>query len=143
MPWPLILLPSDEWFLRHQHHDPRLEPLQIGHCAVAPWVFTEDGYSHVRKALGSKYLALPEPRRAPIVIALPYHNQKYQIWFPDERAWDAKQGYHGEGWTITGDLPNISITPSINCVGTYHGYVDKGQITSDCEGRKFPLEPTP
>ena len=40
-------------------------------------------------------------------------------------------------WTITGTIPNVSATPSINCVGVYHGYVTNGIVTDDCEGRKF------
>jgi len=40
-------------------------------------------------------------------------------------------------WTVTGEIPNVSATPSINCVGSYHGWVRNGIVTDDCEGRKF------
>lgn len=40
-------------------------------------------------------------------------------------------------WRWTGTLPNITITPSVNCVGRYHGWVQNGVVTDDCEGRKF------
>jgi hypothetical protein len=144
MPWPLILLTPDEFLSRlNLSTDRRLAP---GHCAYAPQILRPGHY--IGAHLGSRYLSLPEPRRAPILIALPdCVNGRYQLWCPDEMAWNAKDGYHGAGWTITGDLPNIAITPSINCVGSYHGFVSlidgKGVITDDCEGRKFPLAPAP
>lgn len=43
----------------------------------------------------------------------------------------------GGGWTVQGEWPNVTVTPSINCVGVYHGYIQNGQITEDCDGRKF------
>jgi hypothetical protein len=136
MPWPLIHLAPDEWLARHRNA-PGFQPLEIGHCAYAPWLFTEDGYHYITSALGSRYRSLPEPRRAPIIIALPYAGTKYQIWVPDQQAWNSTQGNHGEGWLVTGELPRVTITPSINCVGTYHGFVTEGVIADDCEGRKF------
>ena len=45
------------------------------------------------------------------------------------------------GWVISGKPPNITITPSIDCVGRYHGFVRDGIITPDCEGRLFPHFP--
>lgn len=40
-------------------------------------------------------------------------------------------------WTVTGTAPDVTATPSINCVGVYHGFVTNGEVTEDCEGRKF------
>jgi len=52
--------------------------------------------------------------------------------------WDMQQpGTNGFIWTVTGEIPNVTATPSINCVGTYHGYVTNGSVTEDTEGRKF------
>lgn len=45
--------------------------------------------------------------------------------------------HEGYKWTITGEIPTVTATPSINCVGIYHGFVTKGIVTDDCEGRKF------
>jgi hypothetical protein len=42
-----------------------------------------------------------------------------------------------EKWTVTGSLPNITVVPSINCIGRYHGFITDGIISDDCEGRKF------
>lgn len=142
MPWPLILLTPEDFRARLDRAVPEL--LQAGHCAYAPQILRPGHY--IGAHLGENYLKLPEPRRAPILIMLPdLVNGKCQIWCPDEMAWNAKDSYHGQGWVVTGELPNIAITPSINCVGSYHGYVQlvdgKGTITDDCEGRKSPPNP--
>jgi hypothetical protein len=54
------------------------------------------------------------------------------IWALKEKPTDG-----GNGWTWTGEAPNITATPSINFVGIYHGWVQNGMVTDDCEGRKF------
>lgn len=47
-------------------------------------------------------------------------------------------------WVVTGTLPLINVSPSINQEGYYHGYIGQphapapGIITEDCEGRPFP-----
>lgn len=43
----------------------------------------------------------------------------------------------GRGWDVTGELPKITLSPSINQVGSYHGYIQDGVISEDCEGRPF------
>lgn len=47
---------------------------------------------------------------------------------------------NGGKWTVTGELPNITVSPSIAQQGgsVYHGFVQGGVITEDCDGRKFP-----
>lgn len=45
--------------------------------------------------------------------------------------------YDGETWTVNGDPPNISVSPSINAVGDYHGWLQNGVLSDDCEGRRF------
>lgn len=46
------------------------------------------------------------------------------------------KGYYG-GWAVKGTPPNITVHPSINMNGRYHGFIKDGVITDDCEGRKF------
>lgn len=129
MPWPLIPLSEEEW--KRLAADSELKP---GHCVIAPWVLEPD---HWRAgSFGSHYLNLPQPRRAPILIMLPGDNQ----WCPDQMAWTSERGNYGNGWMVTGEWPKISITPSINFVGRYHGFVIAGEITDDCEGRVFPFQ---
>ncbi|MDB5057204.1 MAG: hypothetical protein JWO59_676 [Chloroflexi bacterium] len=47
-------------------------------------------------------------------------------------------GQWGAGWTVTGDPPNITVSPSINHIGIYHGWIRGGVVTDDCEGRAYP-----
>lgn len=35
----------------------------------------------------------------------------------------------GPGWTITGALPNITASPSINAEGVWHGWLNNGVLT--------------
>ena len=52
--------------------------------------------------------------------------------------WDMEQeGSPGHHWKVTGTIPLVTATPSINCVNVYHGYVTDGVVTDDVEGRKF------
>lgn len=125
MPWPLKLISNDEW-----HSRIRTGCLEIGHCCYSDYFDEEKHQAYDR--LSSSYLALPEPRRRPIAIMLPGDN----IWFPDVIASNDQPG--AKGWAISGTLPNLTVTPSINFVGRYHGYVTGGVVTDDCEGRTFP-----
>lgn len=63
-------------------------------------------------------------KRAPICVVCPNGEQ----WEIDR--WSS----NGTGWTVTGDLPNITCSPSI-VVDGYHGYLRAGAFTADLEGR--------
>lgn len=68
-------------------------------------------------------------KRAPIAVVCP----NGEVWEIDRKS------SNGDGWKVTGDLPNISCTPSI-VVDGYHGYLGSngapvGQFTGDIEGR--------
>lgn len=43
----------------------------------------------------------------------------------------------GRKWNVIGIPPAISVSPSIAANGLYHGFVQGGLVTPDCEGRKF------
>lgn len=43
----------------------------------------------------------------------------------------------GQGWTVTGELPNITVSPSVHQIGRYHGFIQNGVVTDDLEGRVF------
>lgn len=72
-------------------------------------------------------------KRPPIGIVLPNGND----FMPDMRFCDLNGGFKKHGWTITGELPNITISPSINQVGKYHGWLQNGLLSDDIEGRKY------
>lgn len=40
-------------------------------------------------------------------------------------------------WTRTGEPPAITVAPSINLVGRYHGFLRDGVLTDDVEGRRL------
>jgi hypothetical protein len=96
----------------------------IGWCYHAPFLAG-------RESIGARYKAL-QGSRAPILIWTPAG-----WWCSDQMARDSMRWY-GDGWSVTGDLPAITVTPSINFVGAYHGWVTAGVLTDDCDGRKFP-----
>jgi hypothetical protein len=114
--------------------------------------------------LSQRYLTEIKPKRPPLIVKLPDHTE----FCVDVRAWDTvaapcdhkvndeqrtpdkcpycggtgtkKVGRHyGEGWLVTGTEPLITLSPSINIVGSYHGWIQNGIITDDCEGRKYAL----
>ena len=39
------------------------------------------------------------------------------------------------GWTVTGEAPNITVSPSINIVGLWHGFLTSGILTDDLDSR--------
>ncbi len=44
---------------------------------------------------------------------------------------------NGNGWERTGEVPNITVSPSIDCQKKYHSYLKNGVLGDDIEGRKF------
>jgi hypothetical protein len=77
-------------------------------------------------------------KRAPIEIVCPDGN----VWCIDRRS------SNGDGWKVTGEWPNITCTPSIDCtpMGTnrngesyYHGFLQNGVFTPDVSGKTFPI----
>lgn len=66
-------------------------------------------------------------RRPPIVVCLPGG----RVFCVDGKS------AGGGGWTVSGDPPRITVTPSINWEGHYHGWLIDGVLSDDCEGRRF------
>lgn len=58
-------------------------------------------------------------KRAPIAVICPNGCE----WEIDR--WSS----NGDGWTVTGELPNITCAPSIVC-GDYHGFLRDGEFTT-------------
>jgi hypothetical protein len=68
-------------------------------------------------------------KRPPIAVVCP----NGEIWEIDRKS------SNGEGWTVSGEWPNLSCSPSIVVEG-YHGFLGisgapPGKFTSDIEGR--------
>jgi hypothetical protein len=90
--------------------------------------------------IAPKYLREWRAIRPPMFVKLP-DGSEFCI---DTRAYNHDNGgYYGDGWTVSGTPPAIVLSPSINIVGRYHGWIGcnpapPGCITADCEGRQFP-----
>lgn len=76
--------------------------------------------------------------RAPLMVMLPDLSRRAEVdkfaFCVDSKCYDGARGYY-DGWRVTGRPPGITVEPSINCVGWYHGYLRGGIITDDVEGR--------
>lgn len=78
--------------------------------------------------LSDEYVRDHMATRRPIIVMMP----KTERFSPD-------CCYTGRtnGWTVTGDAPSITVSPSVNLVGRYHGWIQGGVISNDVEGRAF------
>jgi hypothetical protein len=70
------------------------------------------------------------------------HREPLLVWMPskdvfcvDAMCWHGRTLYGG--WQVTGEPPLITVNPSINLVGGYHGWIQNGIISDDCEGRRY------
>lgn len=77
-----------------------------------------------RPFLSAHYWSDWSAKRAPIAVVCP----NGEVWEIDRKS------SNGDGWTVTGELPNITCSPSIVVEG-YHGFLRDGQFTPDTEGR--------
>ena len=61
--------------------------------------------------------------RQPLVVMLPGRN----YFLIDGQGFNEEKG-HYDCWTVTGAPPKITVHPSINMVGRYHGFLQNGVI---------------
>lgn len=97
----------------------------------------DEGWRHTHDLLSQHYLDCVQDQRPPLVVVLPPCDL-----FILDRAFSTSPTK--QGWQISlrselvvGETPQLTLTPSINCVGVYHGYIRDGIITDDCEGRRY------
>ncbi len=114
-------------------YEQRPECPKVGDLFPAPWLLRE----HWADNLSPRYLALPEPRRMPLVVILP-GGTPFPIDFREHNA----AGPYGNGWAVSGDpATSLTLSPSVNVSGAYHGWIRGGVLSEDVEGRRFPDEP--
>lgn len=92
-------------------------------------------YAHEDKL--SDYYKQHNSGRPPLLVFLPGRS----LFCVDGACWrtptpGGKIEYYG-GWQVIGEAPLITLAPSINLVGSYHGFLQNGVISDDCEGRRF------
>lgn len=123
MPWKII------------YHDVEPEDYKIGD------MWPDPGWAK-SNIISEKYKRDSADKRPPLMIILPSIHYKDGDRFLIDRA--ASDDPEKKGWDVTivgelknGETPNITLSPSINCVGSYHGYIRNGEITDDCDGRRY------
>jgi hypothetical protein len=62
--------------------------------------------------------------RKPLMVLLPGRH----FFMVDGQCYDSKRGGYYGGWQVTGVPPNITVHPSINMVGYYHGWLKNGVL---------------
>lgn len=66
-----------------------------------------------------------------------------EVVCPNGGVWciDCKSS-NGDGWTVTGEWPNITCTPSI-VAADYHGFLRDGEFTPDLSGKTWAVPNIP
>lgn len=105
---------------------------QPGAMWFCPWYCgpTDDQAEQIPDFLSIHYLNDWKGKRAPIAVRCPNGG----VWVPDQKS------SNGTGWTVVGDAPNITCTPSIDIktgAKGYHGFLQNGIFTDDLEGRTY------
>lgn len=89
----------------------------------------------IESRLSPQYRSEFAGKRLPMVVFMP--GGRYLCI--DSR-FTNRDGYYGDGWRVTGDPPRVTLRPSVNLVGDYHGYITDGVISDDHDGRKYESE---
>lgn len=89
-----------------------------------PWFLADKEYL-------SDYYQQHNNHRQPLFVVLP----KQILFLLDGKCYS--NGRHYGGWEVTGEAPNITVSPSINMYHSYHGFLQNGVIGDDVEGRTF------
>src|SRR6185436_19711891 len=72
----------------------------------------------------SPYYKQNNAKRKPLIVCLPT-----RVWFcVDGMAYKYPLGYHGNGWQVTGVAPLITVRPSIDICGRWHGWLEEGVL---------------
>ena len=126
MPWQIRYFPSYEAVVAAYGESGRLP---IG------TMYPDSDYlnyrPHGKSLVSPQYLATHAVHRPPLVVELPSGH------FCIDSVYTKDGVPRDRGWTVTGEPPNITLTPSINVKGAYHGWITNGVISDDCEGRTF------
>lgn len=101
----------------------------------APWMLEdEEGETRISSLLSDAYVRDWQGKRPPLAVCLP----DYSCWIIDQKSTIRGSTEWGPGWTITGEVLNLTASPSIDA-GTYHGWLQNGVLTADLENRVYPL----
>jgi len=109
------------------------ECVWVGEMPERPWTPGECFWSYEFE-LSKHYEEHVRAVRRPIAVVLPSRDG-HATWFcidshptgKSDEAW----GIEIVGDLVVGERPDITVTPSIDCVGLYHGYLQHGVLTDD------------
>jgi hypothetical protein len=124
MPWACRMIPAPG----AGPGDTPWKELRVGDMWLAPYLLERQGSMFYPAAKYHQRNA----GRPPLVVRLPGPVD----WGVDGPAWKGGQPY-GDGWDVSGDPPLVTVSPSINISGIYHGWLQNGVISDDCEGRRY------
>jgi hypothetical protein len=128
MAWKTKLLSPEE---TEAYFKGKYEP-KVGDAWFAKWR-VED----MKDWLAPEYFRDWAAKRPPVDVALPSNDG----WGWTQFCIDMRTTSGGVpgpgGWKVTGEVPLVTLSPSVNIVGVYHGWIQNGVISDDCEGRKF------
>lgn len=133
--WPLVWTPFSPVELRERREWPPVPGTVYG----APWLL-DPGHAFHRDLHPRWHRAETRPRRLPVGIWLPGHG----AWFPDvlgtrdRTEWTMAPAAGPEpGEDVQAWLSRLTLSPSINSVGAYHGWLRDGHLTDDIDGRRY------
>ena len=132
MPWTCRLIEKPEL---DEHGNVDLSKRQVGDM----W-FLDLPEAELRERHLSGHYWAHNAQRKPVVLALPvvYHDGSIGItpFVVDGQCFNGERGYY-DGWQVSGTPPQLTVAPSINMVGRYHGWLQNGQLSDDVDGRKY------
>jgi hypothetical protein len=135
MPWPCRFITEQE----HQQYKDRGESLPIGSMYYAVHMLEDADIARYYRMhdLSREYLRDWDGKRPPIIVILP-NRMPFCVdsCYRDRTTPNPDRA----GWTVTGEPPQITVSPSINVVGSYHGWLQNGILSEDVEGRTFQEE---
>lgn len=111
------------------------ERLEIGDAWFAPYLLNHAGQAEqASKWLSPNYHRDWAGKRLPIVVALPWRNGPGigSHFCVDGAFWRNGKPY-GDGWAVTGEAPLLTLSPSVDIMGSYHGFIRDGVIGPDLE----------
>lgn len=108
----------------------RGEPLPLG--AMYPSDHYNDARIANRSLLTSDYRSARAQLREPLFVVLP-DGCNFCV-----DSVTMKDGVPGlAGWSVAGEAPRLTLTPSVDIKGGWHGYIRDGEISDDVSGRSF------
>ena len=103
----------------------------VGDCWYATangtggWTVYADGYRH---AIYLNSIAPEHVGKRPMIVVVPGGGGRGYPWCVHSRT-QGNAGYGPSGWTVGGDLPNITLHPSVNMGKVWHGWIKSGVLT--------------